>query len=274
MNWRNAAEQLTKNAVDFAPHIVGALVLVVVGWILAGWVGRATTRSLGRMRVDETLGRFTGRLFRYGILLMAGLAALRFLGVETTTFTAVVAATGFAVGMAFKDTLANFSAGVMLLVFRPYKVGDVVVASGQTGKVFEIDLFSTYLDTSDNRRLIVPNGAIFNTTIENVSQHATRRVDISVGTDYAADLERTRDLLAGAAAAAKGALADPPTAAVVTSFGDSAVNWSVRVWARTTEFGDVQQAAIIAIKRALDAAGVGIPFPQMDVHLAQPADAP
>ena len=198
---------------------------------------------------------------------MGIITCLGLFGIQTASFAAILAAAGFAVGMALQGTLGNFASGVMLLIFRPFKVGDVVSAAGQTGKVVEIDIFSTVFDTPDNRRIIIPNGSVFGGTIENISHHATRRVDVAVGTDYGADLSKTREVLNKAIAQTNKVLKDPASAVVLSDLGDSCINWSVRVWVDANDYWPVKDQLTESVKTALDQADIGIPFPQMDVHL-------
>jgi small conductance mechanosensitive channel len=152
-------------------------------------------------------------------------------------------------------------------MFRPFQVGDVVKLDGITGKVNEIELFTTTIDTFDNRRLIIPNGSVFGNTIENITFHPHRRADVAVGVTYSADIDRTREVLTQAAQNVPGALNDPEPSIILVDLGDSCVNWSVRVWAKSDEFTTVKQAATRAVKLALDKANIEIPFPQMDVHV-------
>ena len=264
-------ESLTDLLVTYGGRVAVALAVLIVGWIFAGWVGGVTLKALARAKVDETLSKFLSKLARWAILLLVVLSCLGVFGVETTSFAAVIGSAGIAIGLAFQGTLSNFAAGIMLLMFRPFQVGDVITVAGQTGKVNEIELFTTTLDTFDNRRFIIPNGQVFGATIENVTYHPHRRADVHVGVAYSADIDRTREVLAQAAQNVPGGMDDPEPAVVLLGLGDSAVNWSVRVWAKADEFGDVKQAAIRAVKLALDEAGIEIPFPQMDVHMAKEA---
>lgn len=251
----------------YAVRVGGALLLLFAAWMVAAWLRRAIARNLERANFDLTLTKFFGNAARYLMLVIAVLGCLEIFGVQATSFAAVLAAAGFAVGLAFQNTLSNFSAGIMLLTFRPFKVGDVVNIAGHTGKVDEIELFTTKIDTFDNRRIIVPNSAVFGSTIENITFHDTRRVDVSVGTDYPADLDRTRTVLETAANGVQGVLPDKDVQVVLDSLGDSAINWEVRVWSKTADFLAVKQALTRAIKMALDEAEIGIPFPQVDMHL-------
>lgn len=275
-------QTLFKHAEVYTPRVVGALVLLVGAWILAGWISRLTYRSLKLAKIDETLSRFMTKFTWWSVLVLGVVACLACFKVETTSFAAAIGAVGFAIGLAFQGALGNFAAGIMLLIFRPYKVGDVIVVGGQTGTVDEIDLFSTTLDTPDNRRILIPNASIFGSTIENTSFHRARRVDILVGVGYAADIDRTYEVLMRAACAIPGIVETPVPEVVLVELANSSVNWSVRVWAQSAEFGLLKQRTIRAIKLALDQAAIEIPFPQMDINLrngtivsvSQPVDQP
>ncbi|MEQ8848305.1 MAG: mechanosensitive ion channel [Botrimarina sp.] len=260
-------EDWTFLAIQGGMRVALVLVILFLAMTLAGWVGAAARASLTRMRFDATLAKFLSKLARWGVLLLAGLTCLSYFGVETTSFAAVIGAAGFAVGLAFQGTLSNFAAGAMLLMFRPFKVGDVVNIGGNLGIVDEIELFTTTIDTFDNRRFVVPNGDVFGATIENVTFHPRRRVDVEVGSSYSADIDATRRALEQAIEAAEGKLADPEPAVVLNGLGASSVDWRVSVWAPTSEFLAVKQSLIRAVKQSLDANHIGIPFPQMDVHL-------
>ncbi|QDS97451.1 mechanosensitive ion channel family protein [Adhaeretor mobilis] len=246
------------------------LVLMVLAWTLSSWASSLVRTAMRRVKFDETLTKFLAKLVRWIILLLAGLTCLSYFGVETTSFAAVIGAAGLAIGLAFQGTLSNFAAGAMLLIFRPYKVGDVVNVAGNIGKVFEIELFTTSIDTFDNRRFIIPNSEIFGATIENITFHPRRRAEVAVGTDYAADLDHTREVLEAAVRRVPEVLADPEPEVVLQELGGSSVNWSVRGWARNDDFSKTKQGITRAVKLALDEAQISIPFPQMDVHLETP----
>ncbi|MBW2263417.1 MAG: mechanosensitive ion channel family protein, partial [Deltaproteobacteria bacterium] len=187
------------------------------------------------------------------------------------SFAALIAAAGLAVGLAFQGTLSNFAAGVMLLVFRPFKVGDLVTTAGNLGIVQEIELFTTELSTLDNRKIVVPNGSIFGSVIENLTHNDTRRVDVPVGVEYSADVDETRKVLEAMIPSIPAVLEDPAPQVFLAELGASSVDWQVRVWCKTEDYWDVYQATIRAAKMALDEAKLGIPFPQMDVHLDGPS---
>lgn len=248
-----------------------ALLFIIVAYFLAGFVSRACSRPI-RRKVDETLGRFVGKMVFYLIFLLAFAGVLGQFGVSVTSFAAVIAAAGFAVGLAFQGTLSNFASGVLLMVFRPFKVGDFINAAGVTGKVFEIDLFTTALDTPDNRRIMVPNSSITGATIENITYHSFRRADVTIGVDYTASLDQTREILTVAAESLPEYLVEGEGRGyqiVLSELGDSAVVWTVRFWANSSDLYAAKEALLAAIKNHLDQAGIGIPYPQMDVHLFQ-----
>lgn len=251
-----------------------ALVFLIVGWWGARKVESIAERALTRMKIDMMLVRFTANIVRWGILTLVIIASLGAIGIKTTSFAAVLGAAGIAIGLACQGVLGSLAAGVLLLVLRPFKVGDFVRAGGETGTVVEVGLFTTLLNTPDNRRLIVQNKNVFGGNIENITHHPRRRADIPVGVTYDADIDQTRAVLEEAARATPGGLEDPAPVVWLDSLGDSAVNWSVRVWAPTSDFGAVRQALIRSIKTHLDRAGLSIPYPQMDVHLPGPAAEP
>jgi small conductance mechanosensitive channel len=264
MNALGSLEMAT--LIPFALSLLGALLLLAVTVIAARWAHRLTGRALDRARMEPTLTRFAANLARYSVLVLGILAVLGTFGISVASFAAILAAGAFAIGLALQGTLGHFAAGAMLLIFRPFRVGDVVSVAGITGKVVEIDLFTSQFDTPDNRRMVVPNGAIFGSTIENITFHPTRRVDVDVGTEYSADLRATRAVLEQAVTDAEGVLPEPAPQVYLKELGDNSINWAVRVWALTPDFWAVRERVTQQIKEALDDAGIGIPFPQLDVH--------
>jgi small conductance mechanosensitive channel len=253
------------------PYAMGAakvILILFLTWIIAGMVSRVVTNGLKKAKFDETLLKFFAKLSRWSILLLGVLACLSIFGVETTSFAAVIGAAGLAIGLAFQGTLSNFASGIMLLIFRPFKVGQFVKVGGEAGTINEIDLFTTSLDTSDNRRVIIPNGSIFTSTIENVSHHVNRRIDIELGTAYEADLDQTRQVLEEVIERLEDKLDDHEHQVVLVELGGSSIHWQVRVWCSAEVYWNLKQELIRATKYALDEAGIGIPYPQMDVHLA------
>jgi small conductance mechanosensitive channel len=245
------------------------VVLMILAWTISSWMSKAVEKALRRVKFDETLTLFLARLVRWGILVLTALSSLSYFGIETTSFAAMIGAAGLAIGLAFQGTLSNFAAGAMLLVFRPYKVGDTITSGNYQGTVAEIALFTTEIDTSDGRRIIIPNSSINGSVIENVTYHKLRQVAVPVGVAYDADIDTTRKALERALTMVPQAVKQPAADVVLVGLGDSAVNWTARVWATQADNGPAKQALIRAVKMELDQSGIGIPFPQMDVHMFQ-----
>jgi small conductance mechanosensitive channel len=246
---------------------IAFVTILVVGRYVATWVRSLIRRGLERPEMDTTLTKFAGNFAYYAIFLLALFAGLETVGVETASFVAVLAAAGFAVGLALQGTLANFAAGIMLLVFRPFKIDDFVEVAGETGFVQDLSLFFTRITTRDNRLVIIPNGDIFGSTIRNIFAHDVVRVDCEVGTDYPADLDDTREVLLEAARTVEGRVEEKGEQAALLALGGSSINWEVRIWARPDDYFRLKQELVRQVKYKLDAAEIGIPFPQMDVHL-------
>lgn len=259
------------NVMPYIKTYLLPVVAVVVVLFVAKWLAHRLTsqveRQLTKAKFDATLTRFFANATGWAVWIVAVIAVLNYFGVQTASLVALLGAGSLAVGLAFQGSLANFASGVMLLVFRPFKVGDTVSIGGVSGKVCEIALFSTNVDTPDNRRVIVPNKAIFGATIENVSFHPTRRVDVAVGTDYGADLDQVRQVLLDAALAVEGRIEEPAAKIVLSGLGGSSIDWQVRVWCNSADYFAVKDRLTRDVKVALDKANIGIPFPQLDVHL-------
>ncbi len=268
------AERALAWATDNGAGVAGALVLLVAAWVLAGWLRRVILRAATRAHLDLTLAKFLGNTVKWAVLFFAGITCLGTFGINTTGFAAVLGTAGLAVGLALQGNLSNLASGVLLLIFRPFKIGDSVIVAGQAGIVDGIDLFTTNLDTADNRRIIVPNGAIFGGVIENQTRHPTRQVSVSVPVWTGADLAAARAALLGAAervartAHAEGALATPPPAVVLAEIAPAVV-WQVSLWARTPGVGSVRQLLLAEVKAAIDAARIAVPPPVMDVRVVE-----
>lgn len=263
----SAAESILVQLPSWGMKILGVLALFIVGRWVASRLGSALERSLERRELDMTLSRFFATLVRTLILVVVVLGCLSIFGIETTSVAAVLGAAALAVGLALQGSLANFAAGIMLIVFRPIRVGDLVRAGGELGKVDRLGLFTTTLDTPDNRRITVPNSAVFGNNIVNLSHHGTRRVDVAVGCAYGADLDATRRVLEGAIAEVALKVDGAAHQVFLKGLGASSVDWEVRVWCQVPDYWACHEQVVRAVKRALDAARIGIPFPQLDVHL-------
>ena len=270
MDMERITTLLTDIIMEWGLKVIGVLVALTAAWILGGWSRRKLQALFRKRSFDPTLSSFFSNLVRYAILAGAVLGCLGVFGIQTASFAAVIAAAGLAVGLAFQGTLSNFAAGVMLLVFRPFRVGDLVKVNGELGIVKEIELFTTRLATLDNRLIIIPNSAVFGNKIENLTHYDTRRVDIPVGVEYSATVKETKEVLEKAALKVEKRLDEPAHQIFLKELGGSSVNWVVRVWCKNEDCGDGYQSANQESKKALDEAGLGIPFPQMDVHLDEP----
>ncbi len=253
---------------SYAVKIVGVLVALYIAKMVANWVGDMVGKTLRARSFDETLTSFFSRAANWGVLVMAVLSCLGVFGIETTSFAAVIGAAGLAVGLAFQGTLANFAAGVMLLVFRPFKIGDrVTLPTVPDAFVAEISLFTTSFDTPDHRRLTVPNSAVFGSVIDNTTGNDIRRVDINVGAAYDATIDDTRKALEAAAASLPFSIEGRAHEVFLAGLGGSSVDWQMRIWCKTSEYWDCYQATIRATKMHMEEAGIGIPYTTLDVNI-------
>ena len=268
-NWRDWLDKLTDFAVEFGPKLAAAVVTVFVGWIIARIVANVFRKLLRASRIDETLTAFTGHVVYGAIMAFAVVAGLGRLGVETTSFVAIIGAATFAVGFALQGSLSNFAAGVMMMIFRPLRVGDLVDAGGVHGIVEEIGIFATVINTLDNKRVIVSNASITDQNIVNYSANGKIRIDMVFGIGYGDDVDRARETLLSILQADQRVLADPAPAVELLELGDSSVNLACRPFVDPQHYWDVWFDTHRAVKKTFDAEGISIPFPQRDVHLFQ-----
>lgn len=253
-------------------NLVGAIVILAVGWWASKKVSGLVARLLGRAeRVDATLRDFFASVVRYLILIFVGFAVLDQFGIQTTSLLAVLGAAGLAVGLALQGTLSNVAAGVMLLMFRPFKAGDFVEVGGQLGTIVGVTLFTTELRAPDGVQIIAPNGQIWGSTVKNFSHHPTRRTDIDFAIAYEDDIDHAMAVIRGIVDADERILKDPEPFLRTTALGDSAVVLTLRVWANSPDLFNVRFDLIKNVKQAFDREGVTIPFPQRTVHLRQGA---
>ena len=253
---------------DYGAKGLAICAAVVVSYTIASAIGRFVGKIVSE-KVDLTLGKFLAKAVRNVLMIIVAMAVLGYFGIDVTAFAAVLAAAGFAVGMALQGTLSNFAAGVMLLIFRPFKVNEYIVVAGTEGTVEEIDLFTTRLNALDNRHLIIPNGEIFGSLLENYTRNESRRVDVNVGAAYEADLDETRAALELAIRKVQmqGLATHENGQVYLEQLGGSSVDWQLRVWCDPKDYFDVREQLTAAAKQSLDAAGISIPFPQMDVNV-------
>jgi small conductance mechanosensitive channel len=271
---RNAIGQVIAVLGTYGLNVLGALVILVIGFAAAGWAARATHGALLRTkRVDETLRPFLASVVRYSVIVFTVLAVLERFGVQTTSFIAVLGAAGLAIGLAFQGTLGNIAAGIMLLIFRPFRVGQFVEVAGIAGTVEVITLFMTELNTPDNVHIVVPNGQLWGTAVKNYSHNSTRRADITIGIDYGDDIGKAFDIIKGVIDGDGRISADPPPEMMVTNLGDSAVELQLRLWCAAGDYWPLKFDLNRRLKEALDAGGITIPFPQRTVHLVKESGA-
>ncbi|MGD8569084.1 MAG: mechanosensitive ion channel [Gammaproteobacteria bacterium] len=255
--------------VPWAINVVAALIVFVVGRWLAKAVVKLISKMMRRGKVDETLISFLSHVIYIALLIVVVIAALDKLGLNTNSLLAVFATAGLAVGLALKDSLSNFAAGVMLIVFKPFKVGDFVEAGGSAGTVEAIRIFNTLFRTPDNREITVPNGQIYSGTIVNITARETRRVDVVFGIGYGDDLSKARDLIWEVIHNDPRILKDPEPAIVLADLAESSVNIAVRSWVNSGDYWPVRAELLEKVKLAFDNNDISIPFPQRDVHLYQ-----
>lgn len=268
------SKQWAGYTIDQLSHWMPSLIFGSLCLLTALLLARRLSKNLSSLmapRLDETLGRFIANLSFYAMLTFAMVVVLPLFGIPLSGVTAVLASAAFAIAFALQGTLSNISAGMLLLLLRPFKIGDFVQLGAVLGKVNEIDLFTTTLDTFDNRRVILPNASIVAGTIENISFHPNRRIDVTVGIEYSASLDATR----GALTEAVQAIGDRIVLGegkghkiVLTNFADSSVEWTLRVWVRQEDFFQAREDLLVEMKKSLDSANIGIPYPQLRVHMS------
>jgi len=257
----------------YAIRLIGALLIFVIGRWLAAKLSALIAKMLEKNKVDVTLVGFFENISYYALLVLVLIAVAGKLGINTTSFLTVIGAAGLAVGLALKDSLSNFASGVMLILFRPFRVGDYVTAGGESGTVEKISMFTTILKTPDNQQVIVPNGAITGNVITNVTANDTRRIELVIGIGYDDNIPKAKKILRDLVAEDRRILEDPAPVIAVKELGDSSVNLVVRPWVATGEYWNVYFDLIEVIKLSFDRNGITIPYPQQDVHLYKAAAA-
>jgi len=261
----------TEFIVAWGMRIVAAALILLIGNWIAKRLAALFVAVMDRNGVDETLTKFLRNIIYYALLAAVVIAAAGQLGINTASFLTVVGAAGLAIGLALKDSLSNFSAGVMLILFRPFKVGDFVTVGGESGTVEEITIFNTVLNTPDNQKKIIPNGVVSSGVITNVTANDTRRIDLVIGIGYDDDIKKAEEILHDVIEKEQDLLAEPAVTIAVSELADSSVNFVVRPWVKTSDYWKVRFSLTENIKIALDEAGITIPYPQQDVYLHQTA---
>ena len=247
--------------------VILAVVILVVGRFAAIGVRSLVRRMMEKSRVDKTLVSFITNLSYIAVMAFVIIAALGQLGVQTASFVAVIGAAGLAIGLALQGSLANFAAGVLMMLFKPFKVGDYIMAGGTSGAVVAIGIFTTELKSPDNKKVIVPNAKVTGDNITNFTANDQRRVDMVAGVSYSDNLDKVRKVLEGILSEDKRILKNPAPTIGVLELADSSVNFAVRPWVKTADYWDVYFATQEKIKKRFDAEGIAIPFPQQDVYV-------
>ena len=272
-DWNEVLTMVQTTGVDLGINLVTAIVIFFVGKWVVNLVVNGLMKAMQKGELDITLRRFIGNLARILLMLFVIIAAINQLGVQTASLIALLGAAGLAVGLALQGSLSNFAAGVLIVLFRPYKVGDWIEGGGISGAVEEVQILTTVLKTGDNKRIIVPNSQIMGTTITNYSANETRRVDLVVGVSYSDDLDKVRKELQDLVDADERILKDPAVTIAVSELADSSVNFVLRPWVKTADYWAVYFDLTERVKKRFDEVGISIPFPQRDVHIHNvPAD--
>ena len=254
-------------ALQYGIKLIAAIAIFIIGKMVANWLKKFIIRVMTKGGVDKIIIGFTSSIAYIAMLAFVVVAALGQLGIQTTSFIAILGAAGLAIGLALQGSLSNFAAGFLMIIFRPFKVGDFIEAAGVAGKVNAIHIFTTTLTTGDNKTIIIPNSKIGNDNIVNYSTQPTRRVDLTIGVAYDADLKKVRDILEDIISKDERILKDPPHQIAVSELADSSVNFVVRLWVESADYWNVFFDANETVKIRFDEAGIGIPFPQRDVHV-------
>ena len=267
----NNSQQYIDLAVTWGVKIIGAIAIFIIGKWISKLLTNLLKKALEKSGTDVTLIKFLGDLTYFGLLVLVIIAALGTLGVNTTSFAAIIAAAGLAVGFALQQNVSNFGAGVVILFLRPFKVGDFVEAGGATGVVEAIGIFNTTFKTGDNKIIIVPNSNIVGNNIVNYSREAIRRIDLVIGVGYEDDLKLVKSTLEDILNSNEKVLKDPSPAVALAELADSSVNFNVRPWVKSEDYWGVRSALLEKIKLTFDEKGINIPYPQMDIHLEKTA---
>lgn len=271
-NVEGKIEKFVDSAIAYAPILISSIIsaglILVLGLWLIRMVRKLVDRIFVKRDIDQSIRTFLGNLINWILKVMLFIVVVSQLGVQTSTFIAVIGAAGLAIGMSLQGSLSNFAGGVLILLFKPFRVGDYISSStGVDGTVKVIDIFNTKLVTPQNQLVVIPNGELSNSNITNYTELGTRRTWFDIGVAYDADLRQAKEILLDCVQKNEYAFKDPAPDVVVTSLGDSAINLSVRVTTSNEHFWTMQEQLIISCKEALDAAGIEIPFPQTDIHI-------
>lgn len=273
VNVDKIVEWLQTQGLAFGIDLIAALAIFIIGRIAVGFAVRALRAAMRKNGIEKTLETFLCNLIRWALMVVVIIAAIAQVGIETTSFIAVFGAAGLAVGLALQGSLSNFASGVLIVLFRPYRVGDFIEAAGISGSVEQVQILTTILKTGDNKQVIVPNSKVMNSIITNYSANETRRIDLVIGVSYDDDLDKVKKTLQELVDADERILKDPAAKIAVSELADSSVNFVVRPWAQTADYWNVRFDLTEAIKKRFDEENITFPFPQQDVHLFNAPDS-
>lgn len=262
-----SSEAIMDFVLQYGPKVIGAIITLIVGFIVIGIVVGFVNKTMERRGVDPSLTPFLKSILSIILKVALVLTVIGILGVEVTSFVAILGAAGLAVGLALQGTLQNFAGGVMILLFKPFKVGDVIDAAGYIGSVREIQIFNTIMKTPDNKTIIVPNGQLANSSMTNYSTEPRRRVDWTIGIAYGDDVDKAKEVIRKLIDADSRILQDPEPFIAVSELADSSVNFAVRVWVESGDYWGVFFDMNEQVYKTFGQEGLNIPFPQMDVHV-------
>ncbi|MDH4238760.1 MAG: mechanosensitive ion channel [Phycisphaerae bacterium] len=263
----NVLKAISEYLSKYGLKLLGAIVILLVGRWLAGFIARVVEGALLKAKIEETIARFIKHLTHIAVLVFVVIAALAAAGVETTQFAVVFGGAALAVGLALQGSLANFASGFLMIMFRPFKVGDFIEAAGTKGTVKEIGIFNTFVNTPDNIRVIIPNAKLTGDNIMNYTANGTRRVDLVIGVSYEDDIKKAKRVIEQVLAEDERVLDDPPPTVAVVELADSSVNFVVRPWVNAADYWNVYFDTTAKVKLSLEDNGITIPFPQRDVHI-------
>jgi small conductance mechanosensitive channel len=267
MDWQKYISEET--LVTLGTNIGLALVTLILGLGVASWVTKLVSKALTRKNVDISLAKFLSSIVGVLLKVVVFLSVLGILGIKTTSFIAILGSAGLAVGLALQGSLSNFAGGVLIIILKPFKVGDVIEAQGHVGCVDEVNIFVTKLKTPDNKVILIPNGPLANGSIVNITAEPTRRVDFTFGVGYGDDLRKAKEVIQKTILADSRVLQDPAPFIAVSELADSSVNFVVRVWAKTEDYWGVYFDGLENVKLALDENQISIPFPQTDLYIKE-----
>lgn len=267
MNFEELLPRIQEIGLEYGVLALKAVAIFIIGRFVAKILASVADRLMKRSAMDDMLRKFLRNIIYAVLLTFVIIAAIGALGIQTASLVAIIGAAGLAIGLALQGSLANFAAGVLMIIFRPYKLGDLVQVAGTEGFVEEVDVFTTTLRLPDKTKIIIPNGQIMNDQITNYTESEDRRLDLIVGIGYEDDIDRARDVILAAVKESEYVLDQPAPGVSVAELGDSSVNLAVRPWVKSAKYAPASHEVTERVKKALDRAGISIPFPQRDVHI-------